>query len=161
MEIRNENIREVGSCNYCDKGIVKGSTLLYPYDEVINVKGNQTNTRFCKDCFNKLLLEYGQRESMKHNNKIPMGEAEFSLLKMWKSSGIESVYKYKGRISEFRQGVSDISSIYDVSSILLYDLSGVMFANVEDIANGNHKNFRLEEFAVRIEDILMEQEQSA
>jgi len=106
-----------------------------------------------------LLLEYGPREVMKQNNKIPMAEAELSLLKMWKSAGIESVYKYKGRISEFRQGVSDISSIYDVSSLLLYDLSGVMFEKLEDIANGNRKNFRLEDFAVRLEDILREQEQ--
>ncbi|WP_350303387.1 hypothetical protein [Bacillus pumilus] len=105
-----------------------------------------------------LSLEYGPREAMKQNNKIPMAAAELSLLKVWKSSGIESVYKYKGRIIEFRKGLSDINSIYDVSSFLLYDLSGVMFANVVDIANGNHKNFRLEDFAVRLEDILSEQE---
>lgn len=106
-----------------------------------------------------LLLEYGPRDVMKQNDKIPMAEAELSLLKMWKSSGIKSVYKYKGRIREFRKGSSDNDSIYDISSFLLYDLSGVMFANVEDIANGNHKNFRLEDFAVRLEDILREQEQ--
>lgn len=54
MEIRIEKRKEAGSCNYCDRGIVNGSTLLYPYDEVIEVKGNQTSTRFCKDCFKKL-----------------------------------------------------------------------------------------------------------
>ncbi|MGD6829086.1 hypothetical protein [Bacillus pumilus] len=54
MEISIKRIKEAGSCNYCDRGIVNGITLLYPYDEIIEVKGNQTSTRFCKDCFKRL-----------------------------------------------------------------------------------------------------------
>lgn len=54
MEIRIEKRKEAGSCNYCDRATVNGNWVQYPYDEVIEVKGNQTSTRFCKDCFKKL-----------------------------------------------------------------------------------------------------------
>ena len=54
MEIRIEKRKEAGSCNYCERATVNGNSVQYPYDEVIEVKGNQTSTRFCKDCFKKL-----------------------------------------------------------------------------------------------------------
>lgn len=55
MEIRIEKRKVAGSCNYCDRATIYGrSWVQYPYDEIIEVKGNQTSTRFCKDCFRRL-----------------------------------------------------------------------------------------------------------
>ena len=56
MKIHIKERQEVGSCNYCDKGVISlsGMGLNYPYDEVIEVKGIQTSTRFCFECFKKL-----------------------------------------------------------------------------------------------------------
>lgn len=60
MEISVKGRKEAGSCNYCDRAEVYGiSWVQYPYEEIIEVKGNQTSTRFCKDCF-KRLSEFNQ-----------------------------------------------------------------------------------------------------
>lgn len=55
VKVSLKDVNKAGSCNYCDKGELSvGNTLNYPYTEVIVVRGNHIETRFCKECFEKL-----------------------------------------------------------------------------------------------------------
>ena len=56
MEINIVKVRHEGSCNYCDKSIMRadGMGLEYPYDKVVEVKGYGIKTRFCFECFRQL-----------------------------------------------------------------------------------------------------------
>ncbi|WP_186314849.1 hypothetical protein [Bacillus pumilus] len=83
------------------------------------------------------------------NEKKSITDMEAILLKMWSDVGIECIYKYKNRIKAFREPLPSIE--------LLNDVAGLFFSDIEDIAN--HSNSAPIDFAVRIKDILREQEQ--
>ena len=54
MNITKKNIKEVGSCNFCNKGklAINGHGLIYPYSYVLVVhKPDVIEARFCEECF--------------------------------------------------------------------------------------------------------------
>lgn len=57
MKVELIGVKVEGSCNYCEKGHLKsdGMGLDFPYKKVIKVTGNTINTRFCKECFERLV----------------------------------------------------------------------------------------------------------
>lgn len=45
-----------GSCNFCSKGELNhsGMGLIYPYDYILDLKGDAISVRICEECFEKL-----------------------------------------------------------------------------------------------------------
>ena len=56
MIIEKAIAREVGSCNYCDRGILNESQngLIYPYEYVYLIKGKYLAPRMCESCLIEL-----------------------------------------------------------------------------------------------------------
>jgi hypothetical protein len=57
IEFKRTSVHEVGGCNYCDQGKLSfgGHNLVYPYDEVFEIRGNRTRTTICADCLEELV----------------------------------------------------------------------------------------------------------
>lgn len=56
MQISREDIKEIGSCNFCQIGALKkvGHGIEYPYTEVTVLRGNGIFVRMCDECKEKL-----------------------------------------------------------------------------------------------------------
>ena len=52
MEITKQNIKDAGSCNFCNKGVLKtdGFGLNYPYSKVYVIKGKCVAINICFEC---------------------------------------------------------------------------------------------------------------
>ena len=59
LNIRYEHIDKVGSCSFCNRGILNknGTNLNYPYNHVFVVRGNTVSTRMCRQCVKELKEE--------------------------------------------------------------------------------------------------------
>lgn len=54
-----------GSCNFCNKGEISISktSLIYPYNDIVEIQGTNSSVRFCKECFEKLqIIKYDEIE---------------------------------------------------------------------------------------------------
>lgn len=56
MKARILKVTDAGSCTYCDNSTLRvdGMGLEYPYDEVIEISGNQSTSRLCFECAGKI-----------------------------------------------------------------------------------------------------------
>ncbi|MFC3797919.1 hypothetical protein [Cohnella sp. GCM10012308] len=70
-------------------------------------------------------------------------DIELALLQMWERNDIQEIFKYKRRIHYFRERLSNIE--------LFYDLSFVLFADVDDIAS---KDITPEEGKVSVAELI-------
>ena len=75
-------------------------------------------------------------------------ELELILLNIWKNSGIEEIYKYKRRIKEFREPLTNIDLFLDVT----YSL----FQDIKDVAD--YENLSPIDCVVNINDLIKERE---
>lgn len=58
MKARILKVKDIGSCTYCRRGELKadGMGLDFPYDEVIEISGNQSTSRLCYECAKKVAV---------------------------------------------------------------------------------------------------------
>lgn len=56
MEIKKGTVEKLGSCNYCNTGELSlgGTNLIYPYQDVFEIKGNYIASNICEQCAEKL-----------------------------------------------------------------------------------------------------------
>ena len=58
MKVEKRSVKEAGSCNYCQRSVVRNGLLSFPYEHVYVIEGNScVVSRMCEDC----MKEFAQK----------------------------------------------------------------------------------------------------
>lgn len=59
ITITKENVKEVGSCNFCTRGMLEKIKfgVIYPYKKVFVLRGNSLVVTICEECL-KILKKF-------------------------------------------------------------------------------------------------------
>ena len=73
MKIEIKSIKDVGSCNFCQRGRgVWEKANAYPYDKVYEIEGNTIVFRICEDClikFTEIILGLPLIQDLEENER--------------------------------------------------------------------------------------------
>lgn len=56
MNIKKENVCDVGSCNFCNRGVLNDTktNLVYPYSKIFVLKNETISIKICHFCLQKI-----------------------------------------------------------------------------------------------------------
>lgn len=56
MQIEKKSIKDVGTCNFCDRGLLDdtGCSLSFPYKTVYVLSGKRISVRVCEECLKQI-----------------------------------------------------------------------------------------------------------
>ena len=72
MEVRKKKIKEIGSCNFCDRGMIgKDNNLRFDYRTIFEITAKNMTIRICRGCLDELIIEFKKlpKKKTKANEK--------------------------------------------------------------------------------------------